>query len=82
MSTQYVTRAEARDIHVTTAQAVAEMRAEADAIEAAGAPEDVVAEGYGMTITRAEAVATKRRIADSRERAGMRVQAGMRVRKA
>lgn len=76
---QIMTAAQADRIRTRTAEAVARMRAEADALERAGAPDDVVAEGFGIKVTRAQAVADARLNADRRERAGMRARAGARV---
>lgn len=76
---QTMTAAQADRIRTRTAEAVARIRAEADKLERAGAPDDVVAEGFGIKVTRAQAVADARRNADARERAGMRAHAGARV---
>ncbi|GAA1992732.1 hypothetical protein GCM10009718_33050 [Isoptericola halotolerans] len=70
-----VTSTQAGRISARTAQVVANMRAEADALEAAGAPDDVIS--FGMT--RAEVVRSQRETADSRERAGGRATVGARI---
>ena len=74
-----MTAEQANRIRTRTAEAVARMRAEADALERAGAPDDIIAEGFGIKVTRAQAVADARRNADRRERAGLRARAGAKV---
>lgn len=74
-----MTSEQATRIRNRTADVVARMRAEADALERAGAPDDIIAEGFGIKVTRAQAVADARRNADARERAGMRARAGAKV---
>lgn len=80
MSTKVVTAAQAERTARRTAETVERLSAEADTLEAAGAPEDVVAEGWGLTITRAQAVADLRERAERFAAAAARVRPGARVR--
>lgn len=73
-----VTSTQADRIAARTAKIVATMRAEADALEAAGGPSDVLDPTY-PSITRASAVEDIRRTADSRERAGARAKVGAKI---
>lgn len=72
-----VTTTQARRTNAVAKITAATRRAEADALEAAGAPSDIIDATWN--ITRAEGVASLRTLADSLERAASRVRVGARV---
>lgn len=72
-----VTTTQARRTAANTTAVVSNMTAKADALEAAGAPTDIVDTTWN--ITRAEAVAALRTLAVSRAQAGARVRVGAKV---
>lgn len=72
-----VTTRQARRVAANTTVVVDNMTAKADALEAAGAPTDIVDTTWN--VTRAEAVAALRTLAVSRAQAGARVRPGAKV---
>lgn len=76
-----LTTDQAARIAARTAQIVADLRAEADALEAAGDASDVLRNGgqYDYSTRRRDAVAALRDLANSRERAGGRAVPGARI---
>lgn len=72
-----ITATQARRTAANTTVVVSNMTAKADALEAAGAPTDIVDATWN--ITRAEAVAALRTLAVSRAQAGSSVRTGAKV---